>query len=144
MKSRLHAGPKDNVYFLTLTGGIALFFLAIWIVSRAWESTPVVIIVAAAFVLVPEVLPWLYVATAEIWWDDQRIGYRWLFRSSHVARVRAHRLLAGTGRIAFADREARPLMIVGRFMTDAQLRDTASQLGFRLTGIGRFLGPLEV
>jgi hypothetical protein len=35
-------------------------------------------------------------------------------------------------------------MIVGRFMTDARLRDSASHLGLRLTGIGRFLGPLEV
>jgi len=131
-----------NIVPVSLLSLVGLFFLIVSVVGRIWQEGILYTALAALLVAVFGVYPWIYIATSAIWLDGEHLGIRRLFMSRQVPRERVRRVVGALGRIVFVGPDNRILLTSARVWTDDQLRALAAQLGVKLEGGARSLGPL--
>ena len=135
-------GVAANIVPVSLLSLVGLFFLIVSVVGRIWQEGILYTALAALLVAVFGVYPWIYIATSAIWLDGEHLGIRRLFMSRQVPRERVRRVVGALGRIVFVGPDNRILLTSARVWTDDQLRALAAQLGVKLEGGARSLGPL--
>ena len=131
-----------NIVPVSLLSLVGLFFLIVSVVGRIWQEGILYTALAALLVAVFGVYPWIYIATSAIWLDGEHLGIRRLFMSRQVPRERVRRVVGALGRVVFVGADNRILLTSARVWTDDQLRALAAQLGVKLEGGARSLGPL--
>ena len=127
---------------VSLLSLVGLFFLIVSVVGRIWQEGILYTALAALLVAVFGVYPWIYIATSAIWLDGEHLGIRRLFMSRQVPRESVRRVVGALGRVVFVGADNRILLTSARVWTDDQLRALAAQLGVKLEGGARSLGPL--
>jgi hypothetical protein len=131
---------RDNVYGLALFTGLGVFFVALMVFTRAWNSGLWTIGATAVLVLAFTGLPWTYLLTAMLWLDDEQVGAeRLLVMRKRVPRDKVRRVIAGM-KLFFIGPDDRVLLAVSRFWSDDQVRAVAADLGLQAEGYARYMG----
>ncbi len=127
---------------LSLLTGAAAFFAVIFVIGRVWDSGPLITLLAVVMVLAAGVFPWVYLLTAALWVDADSVSIRRLFITRRVPREKVRRVVGLIGRMVFVGPGDRILLTAARFLSDDQLREVAAELGVKVEGGARYLGPM--
>lgn len=132
---------QDNLYAMSVFTALGVFFIALTVFVRAWESGLWTIGATALLVLVSAVWPWAYFLTAVVWLDDELVGADRLFFIKNRARQdQVRHVIAGQSMIVFVGRGDAVLLAIRRFFSDQQIRAIAADLGLKAEGYGRYMG----
>jgi hypothetical protein len=140
---RIEYRPRvsDNVPGLAIFTALGLFFLALFVFTRAWDSGLWTIPATALLVLAFAGLPWAYLLTAVLWMDEEQVGAdRLLFLKSRAPRDKIRHVIAGQSKVVFLGPGDRLLLAVRRFFSDEQIRAIAADLGLKAEGYARYMG----
>jgi hypothetical protein len=138
---RIPARVSDNIPGLALFTALGLFFLALFVFTRAWDSGLWTIPATALLVLAVAGLPWAYLLTAVLWLDDEQVGAdRLLFLKSQARRHKIRHVISGQTKVVFLGPEDALLLAIRRSFSDEQIRAIAADLGLKAEGFARYMG----
>ncbi len=142
MRVEFRPALKENLWWLLLFNGLAVFMAVGTVVWRVYTNTLETLGIVV-FVAYFGVWPWAYLRRAVLWLDDAHVGVvDRLLRKHEIPRDAIRRMVGVMGGILFLGAGDQVLMKAALFLNRDQLRAIAAQLGIKAEGVGTGLTPL--